>query len=136
MASDDWRIAPYFIVYDVVASAAYYRDKLGFRYERIWGDPPCFSMVWRSGVCIMLSQFAGPAATNPNSRAVPDDDRPWDAYIWIDDADALLREFKAKGVTIARDICDQPYGNRDFDIVDCNGYCLCFGHDITRQPGA
>jgi hypothetical protein len=32
-------------------------------------------------------------------------------------------------VTIARDIRDEPYGCRDFDIEDCNGYRLCFGHD-------
>jgi hypothetical protein len=32
-------------------------------------------------------------------------------------------------VTIAREICDQPYGCRDFDVADCNGYRLAFGHD-------
>ena len=53
-------------------------------------------------------------------------------YIWVDDADALYAEFKSKGVTIARDICDQPYGCRDFDVEDCNGYRLCFGHDLGR----
>ena len=26
--------------------------------------------------------------------------------------------------------CDQPYGCRDFDIEDCNGYRLCFGQDL------
>jgi uncharacterized glyoxalase superfamily protein PhnB len=61
--------------------------------------------------------------------ADPDSDA-WDAYVWVDDADALYDEFRAKGVRIARAICDQPYGNRDFDIEDCNGYRLCFGHNI------
>jgi hypothetical protein len=45
-------------------------------------------------------------------------------------AKRALRGVKAKGVTIARDLCDQPYGNRNFDVEDCNGYRLCFGHDI------
>lgn len=49
-----WSIAPYLIVDDVVATANYYRDKLGFGYERFWGEPPCFCMVWRNGVVIML----------------------------------------------------------------------------------
>jgi len=31
-----WTSAPYFIVADVVSTANYYRDKLGFRYERFW----------------------------------------------------------------------------------------------------
>ena len=63
----------------------------------------------------------------PNS-AVDPEASAWDAYVWVDEADALYEEFKSKGVNIARDICDQPYGCRDFDIEDCNGYRLCFGH--------
>lgn len=131
-----WSIAPYFLVDDVVATANYYRDKLGFQYERFWGEPvPCFCMVHRRGIIIMLSQLQVEAGQQrgpirPNRLADPEGSC-WDAYVWIDDADALLAEFMAKGVKIARDICEQPYGNRDFDIEDINGYRLCFGHDIT-----
>ena len=32
-----------------------------------------------------------------------------------------------------RDGCDQPYGCRDFDVEDCNGYRLCFGQDIEGR---
>ena len=55
-----WSIAPYFIVDDVVATANYYRDKLGFAYERFWNEPPSFCMVRRSGVVIMLAQLEQP----------------------------------------------------------------------------
>jgi catechol 2,3-dioxygenase-like lactoylglutathione lyase family enzyme len=124
-----WTIAPYLIVSDVVATADWYRDKLGFRYDRFWGDPPNFCMVKRGGIIIMLSQLGGHGTPQPN-RLVDPEGEAWDAYIWTEDADALRAEFGSKGVTIARDICDQPYGMRDFDIEDCNGYRLCFGHDI------
>ncbi|HYK38300.1 VOC family protein [Alloacidobacterium sp.] len=121
-----WNIAPSFIVDDVVDTANFYRDKLGFRYERFWGEPPCFTMVNRSGITIMLSQFEKTGLMRPNSAADPEGSA-WDAYIWVDDADALYAEFKGKGVKITREICDQPYHCRDFDIQDCNGYVLCFG---------
>lgn len=124
-----WNIAPYFLVDDVVATANFYRDKLGFVYERFWGEPPAFCMVHRAGIIIMLSQLATTGLTRPNSRADPNGDA-WDAYVWVENADALYEEFTAKGVKIARAICEQPYGNRDFDIEDCNGYRLCFGHSI------
>ena len=123
-----WGIAPYFIVDDVVATANYYRDKLGFGYERFWNEPPSFCMVRRSGVTIMLAQFEQPGALRPNHVVDPERDA-WDAYVWVEDADALIAEFKSKGVKITRDICDQPYGCRDFDVEACNGYRLCFGHD-------
>ena len=127
-ARERWGVAPLLLVDDVVASAAYYRDKLGFRYERLWAEPPAFCMVQRGGIILMLSQVAGARGMNPNAGLTPQGEC-WDAYVWVDDADALCEEFRAKGVVIAREPCDQVYGNRDFDILDCNGYRLCFGSD-------
>jgi predicted enzyme related to lactoylglutathione lyase len=123
-----WAVAPYFLVDDVVATAHYYRDKLGFTFERFWGEPPCFCMVTRGGVVIMLSQSTTTGVMRPNPVADPEREA-WDAYVWVDDADALYAEFRSRGVRIAREICDQPYGCRDFDVEDCNGYRLGFGHD-------
>jgi predicted enzyme related to lactoylglutathione lyase len=125
-----WNIAPYFIVDDVVATADYYRDRLGFRYERFWGDPPSFCMVTRGGIVIMLAQL-GTGAMRPNRMADPEGEA-WDAYVWVEDADALSAEFASRGVKITRAVCDQPYGCRDFEVEDCNGYRLCFGHDIEH----
>jgi predicted enzyme related to lactoylglutathione lyase len=125
-----WSIAPYFIVDDVVATSHFYRDKLGFQYDRFWGEPPCFCMVKRSGIIIMLSQLAKTGLMRPNHVAEGGSDA-WDVYVWVENADALRAEFGSKGVTIARDICNQPYGCRDFDVEDCNGYRLCFGHVMT-----
>ena len=124
-----WRVAPCLVVDDVVATANYYRDQLGFAYDRLWGNPPSFCMVWRNGVIIMLSQLEQTGVMRPN-RMVDPQGGAWDAYIWIDNADALHAEFKSKGVKIPRDLFDQPYGCRDFEVEDCNGYRLCFGHDI------
>ena len=124
-----WSIAPYLIVHDVVATANYYRDKLGFGYERFWNDPPSFCMVHRSGVVIMLAELEKRGVVRPN-RVVDPEGSAWDAYIWIDDADALHEEFRSKGVAIVRPPCDQPYHCRDCEVEDCNGYRLCFGESL------
>ena len=86
-------------------------------------------MVGRGGIIIMLSQVAKTGVMRPN-RMVDPSGEAWDAYVWVENADALCNEFKTKGVKIAREVCDKPYGNRDFDVEDCNGYRLCFGQDI------
>lgn len=130
MAGKILGIAPYLFVDDVKASADWYRDKLGFGYERLWGEPPCFAMVKRDGIVLMLKELKG--AARPNAKVDPEDSA-WNAYLWVEDADGLYAEFKARGVKIFRELCDQPYGCRDFDIEDCNGYVLCFGHDLTRK---
>jgi len=124
-----WSIAPCFIVHDVVATADFYRDRLGFHYERFWGDPPCFCMVKRSGIIIMLSQPGTRGLKRPNSAA-ESNGAAQDAYIWIEDADRLYAEFRSKGVKIVRELGNEPYGCRDFDIEDCNGYRLAFGQPI------
>ncbi|MBI3830191.1 MAG: VOC family protein [Planctomycetes bacterium] len=122
-------IAPYLFVDDVVKSANWYRDKLGFGFDRLWGEPPCFAIVRRDGVCVMLKQM--PGQVRPNAKVDPEDSA-WNAYLWVEDVDAVHAEFQAKGVKIPRGLCDQEYGCRDFDIEDCNGYVLCFGQNIQK----
>jgi predicted enzyme related to lactoylglutathione lyase len=130
-AQDRWSIAPVLVVGNVAAAANYYRDVLGFTYDRIWGDPPSFCMVRRAGIVVMLNQLGGAASARPNSAVDPEREA-WDAYIWVPDADALHSELAAKGARFARDPCDQPYGCRDFDVEDLDGYRLCFGHPLER----
>ena len=89
-----WSAAPYLVVDDVVATANYYRDALGFDYDRFWNEPPSFCMVWRNGVCIMLAQLEQTGVMRPN-RIVDAEGGAWDAYIWIDNADRLNAELMA-----------------------------------------
>lgn len=119
---------PCFIVNDVVASAEFYRDKLGFSFERYWGEPPCFVMVGRDDVWIFLSS-QGPGMAKPNHTVHPQ--ITWDAYINVTDVDALCEEFKAKGVKILRGPETAFYEQREIEIEDPNGYCICFAQDVT-----
>ena len=54
------RIAPEFLVADVIKAAEHYRDKLGFRIVGyFFADPPVFAMVGRDDRIIMLSLAEG-----------------------------------------------------------------------------
>lgn len=44
------KIATQFVVEDVVATAEYYRDVLGFEILGYFADPPVYAMVARGGV--------------------------------------------------------------------------------------
>lgn len=124
-----WNVAPFFIVNDVITAANFYRDKLGFRYDRLWGEPPCFTIVVRSGSHIMLRQVGSPGFVRPNRTPDPKD-FVLDAYIWVEGVDDLYAEFKRKDVKVVREICDQDHGCREFDVEDFDGYRLCFGQII------
>lgn len=121
------RSMPVLCVADVIASEAFYVEKLGFVSSGTWGDPPGFCIVRRGAVTIALDRMdARPMPTN----------QYWAAYVYVSDADALAVELRAKGLEIVRGPEDMPYGLRDFDIRDPDGHLLAFGHDIGDGGGA
>lgn len=126
--------APVFLVSDLVASVAWYRDVLGFSDPPLWGEPPCFAMPQRDGLIVML-QLAAAAAVQPNSRR-RDDAEAWDAFFWCADSEPLWQAFRAAGVDVVYPPVDRPcYGMREFAVRDPDGYVLCFGHHI-EAPAA
>lgn len=120
--------APVFLVQDVVASANYYRDKVGFQYDQFYGEPPGFCILYRDGFCLMLSQAEDPDHVVPNHQLVKN---MWDAYFWVSDADKLYEEMAESGALIDYELCDQPYGCREFGIQDLDGYDIGFGQDMN-----
>ena len=120
-------IAPVLLVRDVVASAKYFRDKLGFSYDRFWGEPPDFCMVRRDGHTIMLSQ--APAKTNllPHWRIVK---QMWNVYIWVENVDAIYTEYKKSGAIIDYELGLKPYGVKEFGVQDLDGHDIAFGQII------
>lgn len=123
-------VAPLFFVANVAEAAAYYRDVLGFTFERIWGEPPCFCMPHRDGLTVMLSEVDDKTRIRPNGS----DGSSWDAYVWVSDADALFAAFKAAGALIVHEPVDRDYyGNREFAIRDLDGYIIAFAHGIAAK---
>jgi uncharacterized glyoxalase superfamily protein PhnB len=124
--------SPVLLVKDVVQAAAYYTDKLGFRSDRFWGEPPMFTIMHRDGVSIMLNQVNAGDTFKPNSHY----DGRFSVYLEVDDADALHAEFAAKGADIVCAPEDMPYMMREFQVRDLDGHLLGCGHDITPKGGA
>ncbi|MEM7223664.1 MAG: VOC family protein [Pseudomonadota bacterium] len=119
------RAAPVLQVSDIKRSVAFYKDVLGFEEGGLWGDPPAFSIVGRGTVTIMLDQSRDPSPMPVNQY--------WAAYVYVDDANALHREFVEAGAEIVRGPEDMFYGCRDFDVRDPDGHLIAFGQDL--QPG-
>jgi hypothetical protein len=114
--------APCLLVRDVVASAEHYRDCLGFGYDKFYGDPPGFCICHRDGFYLMLAQ----AAQEHIKPYWQIRDLMWNAYFWVDDADALYEDLKARGAKMDYGPCTQPYNVREFGIQDLDGYDIGF----------
>jgi uncharacterized glyoxalase superfamily protein PhnB len=120
-------IAPYFLVADVVKAAEHYRDKLGFTIRGyFFEEPPVFGMVGRGDEqIIMLSLIEGSRGGSNRDHK----DIGIDAYLWVENVDALYAEFQRNGVDIVMPPTTRVYGMRELEVRDRDGYVLCFGQD-------
>lgn len=121
------RSAPYFPVSSVAEDAAYYADVLGFDCDYIAGDPPEFAICSRDGLSIMLRLVPSPELIRPNEAQ----GGSWDAFFWVDDAEALHDELANRGATVVYGpILQEAYRMREFAVRDRSGHVLGFGQAL------
>ena len=69
---------------------------------------------------------AEPPTANPDKYG----EELLDAYVFVEDADALYAEYAARGVEFTRGLADTPWGSRGFVVKDCDGRLLAFGSNL------
>jgi len=125
------QIAPVFFTRDIPATLAYYTGKLGFACLGTWptalslNDPPVYAIVARDQQVIHF-RCAAPPTANPDKYA----DELLDAYLVVEDADALYAEYAAQGVEFTRGLGNMPWHKREFVVKDCDGRLLAFGANL------
>lgn len=125
------RIAPQFVVPDVVAAAEYYRDVLGFGIRGCFLDPPIYAIVRRDSVEIHFGKADPGIATSPN---IERREGSIDAYIWVNDLDPLYAEFRGRGAKVVEPPTTQIYECYEMVVEDGFGFRLAFGMPISSQP--
>ena len=108
-----------YIVHDVTAAVAFYRDRLGFTVQQQYG--PAMAIVTRGDLTLWL---AGPMASA--SKPMPNGDTPvpgggWARFVLpVTDLAAMVTRLKADGVTFRNDIVTGP-GGKQILAVDPSG---------------
>ena len=121
-------ISPCFIVRDVPASLAFYRDRLGFEVTFEGPEPNdiFFGIMCRGGAQILMKAVGVEPVPN-RTRDIQQGIVRWDAFVIVPDPDALAAEFAARNVEFFQPLRDTHDGLRGFEIQDPNGYLLFFG---------
>ena len=118
-------ICPFFIVKDLRASIAFYRDRLGFEVEFQGPEGDVYyAGVMREGIGIMLKTISPEVLPVPNHTRHPW--ARWDAYIYTLDPDTLYEEYRRRGVTFAKELSFIDEGLWGFELADADGYILAF----------
>ena len=119
------QIAPQFFTMDIPGTLAYYKDMLGFQCLGTWQDPPVYAIVARDQHAIHF-RCAAPPKANPNKYS----EELLDAYLFVEDLDALYTEYSAKGVEFTRGLANMPWHSREYVVKDCDGRLLAFGANV------
>ena len=111
-----------FTVKDVMASLAYYRDRLGFDVAFEYGNPTFYVGLCSGEVTLHLIA-ASQTPRQPGHGAVS---------ISVDDVDALHADLVKRGANVLKAPKDYDYGLRDFDVADLDGNMIFFGMESEK----
>ena len=121
-------IAPLFIVSNVPATLAFYRDRLEFKITFQGPEPDdIFFGIVRRGAAMIMFKDVGVDPVPNYTRNVQKGIARWDAYLHVPDPDALAAEFSPRNVEFFEPLKDTNDGLRGFELRDPNGYVLFFG---------
>lgn len=125
-------IAPLFIVNDVPATLAFYRDRFGFdiTFQGPEPDDIFFGIVQRGTAMIMFKDIGVDPVPN-HTRSVNKGIVRWDAYLYVPDPDSLAAEFSSRNVEFWEPLKDNHDGLRGFEVKDAAGYVLFFGRPCS-----
>jgi catechol 2,3-dioxygenase-like lactoylglutathione lyase family enzyme len=128
-------IAPLFIVRNVPAALAFYRDRLGFdiTFQGPEPDDIFFGIVQRGAAMIMFKAVGVEPVPN-YTRDIKQGIARWDAYLNVPDPDALAAEFSSRNVKFFEPLQNTGDGLRGFELQDADGYVLFFGRPCSVSP--
>ena len=118
-------ISPQFLVDDLDAAVAYYRDKLGFGLD--FNYDSFYAGVSRDGFAIHLKC----APKTLSDRAHRKRNKHLDAHIKVSGVTALHDELRSRGALITRPPEARPWACIDFYVEDPDGYILCFSQPTS-----
>jgi uncharacterized glyoxalase superfamily protein PhnB len=120
-------VSPQFLVDDLPAALAYYREKLGFEMDFCYES--FYAGVSRDGIMLHLKCAPKMVSDRAHRRQL----EHLDAYISVTGVAALYDELRSRGARITRELEEQPWSCIDFYVEDLDGYLLCFSEAIASR---
>jgi catechol 2,3-dioxygenase-like lactoylglutathione lyase family enzyme len=112
-------------VADLKVSCQFFTAKLGFAVDFIYGDPPFYGMVKRDKARLCLRHVGQPVFVDDIRRR----EELLSASITVDTAveiKQLYLDFKAAGVSFHQPLKKQPWGAKNFIVLDPDGNLILF----------
>jgi uncharacterized glyoxalase superfamily protein PhnB len=109
-------VVPFLPVRDLVETVYYYKTKLGFYNEWFWEESD--AGVSRDELSLLFTK-------NPEHLAkINDGEMNFELMWFVESVDEIYKEFKNNHISFARELQDEPWGQREFAFHDINGYYI------------
>jgi catechol 2,3-dioxygenase-like lactoylglutathione lyase family enzyme len=118
-------IAAQLFVASIQASCNFYKDKLGFKVDFVYGDPPFYGQVSRDNARLALRYVDEPVFIGD----IRTGERMLSAAITVATAEEikqLFLDYQAAGVPFAQPLHKEPWGARNFIVEDPDGNLILF----------
>jgi uncharacterized glyoxalase superfamily protein PhnB len=115
---------PMIFVVDVTKATEYYKSKLGFKVDFLYGEPPFYGMMTRDGASLHFRHID----KYPLIRSEED---LLATAISVSEVKSLFLEFKDSGAEFHQTLKRQPWGASDFIVKDPDGNLLNFA-SVTK----
>lgn len=110
------RSTPHLPVKNLRLTIDYYRDKLGFSDEWIFGEKD--GGIHRDDLNLLFAE------DNEFTNEINNKDHRLPLLWFVSDIDAIYAEFQNRDIKIADGLRMHPYGLREFAFIDINGYYI------------
>ena len=124
-------LSPLLAVRNMRETIEFYTKSLGFKMGMAFPDAnnPEYADLSKDGMVLMFIPAKDHGISSEEKLGIG-----VYLYLQIDgDIDEYYQELKKKGVKIAVDIKDEPYGVRDFTVEDIDGYKLAFNQVTAKN---
>ncbi len=107
-------------VEDLLATKTFYHDVFG--KDVIWEDPQSAGFRFGDTIINLLQVDHAPELIGPAKVAAPESGARIQLTIWVEDADAMVSELRARGVELINGPIDRPWGQRTAAFADPSGH--------------
>jgi catechol 2,3-dioxygenase-like lactoylglutathione lyase family enzyme len=118
-------IAAQLFVADIQRSVNFYSQKMGFRVDFVYGDPPFYAKVTRDAALLAIRFVEEPVFAG-DVREREDLLTASITVATMEEIESLFLSYQAAGVPFHHALKDEPWGAKTFVVQDPDGNLILF----------
>jgi catechol 2,3-dioxygenase-like lactoylglutathione lyase family enzyme len=109
---------------DVIETARYFEEVLGFERLWVWGDPPDYAGL-KAGAAHLYINYDPDLA-----EAIGEDGLAPEIFLWVDDIESVYARHRDNGAEVIEELTEKPWRAKQYVVLEPNGYRIKIAQDL------